>query len=77
VSGVVLIDVRGRQVNREFHRLCYDGQLWNTIDASEFYNRIPVAQLAQLIVSAGNFVRHLNLRFGSLSLSLSLSMATN
>jgi hypothetical protein len=53
-------------VSQEFYRLCYDGQLWKTLDASEFYNRIPVDQLAKLIVSSGNFVRHLNLRSGVL-----------
>ncbi|KAF8543928.1 hypothetical protein BDD12DRAFT_818365 [Trichophaea hybrida] len=54
--------VKCSSVSKEFQRLCYDGQLWKTLDASEFYNRIPVEQLSQLIVSAGSFVRHLNLR---------------
>ncbi|KAA8912768.1 hypothetical protein FN846DRAFT_897474 [Sphaerosporella brunnea] len=54
--------VQMSSVSKEFHRLCYDGQLWKTLDASEFYNRIPVGQLARLIVASGNFVRHLNLR---------------
>ncbi|KAI5804437.1 hypothetical protein EDC01DRAFT_420136 [Geopyxis carbonaria] len=54
--------VKCSSVSKEWNKLCFDGQLWQTLDASQFYNRIPVDQLAQLIVSAGPFVRHLNLR---------------
>lgn len=50
------------QVCKEWHRKCFDGQLWQTLDASEFYNRIPVGQLAQLICKTGPFVKRLNLR---------------
>jgi F-box/leucine-rich repeat protein 2/20 len=53
------------QVSKEFHQLCFDGQLWQVLDASEFYNRISVDQLSQLIVATGSFVKHLNLRCGN------------
>ncbi|TGZ79102.1 RNI-like protein [Ascodesmis nigricans] len=54
--------VRASVVCKEWHRKCFDGQLWQTLDASEFYNRIPVGQLAQLICKTGPFVKRLNLR---------------
>lgn len=54
--------VRCCSVSHEFYQLCFEGQLWKTIDATNFYNRIPVDQLAPLIVTAGPYVRHLNLR---------------
>lgn len=49
-------------VSRAFHRVCYDGQLWTCFDASEFYRDIPAESLAKIIVSAGPFVKNLNLR---------------
>lgn len=51
-----------RKVSKEWQQLCFDGQLWAELDASKYHDRIPVEQLAQLIVSAGPFVRNLNLR---------------
>ncbi|KAF8470550.1 hypothetical protein BDZ91DRAFT_541490 [Kalaharituber pfeilii] len=50
------------QVCKRWHVLCYDGQLWTTFDASEFYKDIPVEKLAGIIIKAGPFIRHLNLR---------------
>lgn len=49
-------------VSKSFHRLCFDGQLWTRFDASEFYTDIPAESLAKIIVSAGPFVKDLNLR---------------
>lgn len=49
-------------VSKEFHELCYDGQLWQSFDASEFYTRIPAESLAKIIVAAGPFIKDLNLR---------------
>ncbi|CAK7268788.1 hypothetical protein SEPCBS119000_003241 [Sporothrix epigloea] len=54
--------IRVSRVNRKFHRLCFDGQLWTTFDASEFYQDIPVEALAKIMISAGPFVKDLNLR---------------
>jgi len=50
------------RVSKEFYDMCYDGQLWTRCDASEFYQQIPAEALAQIIVSAGSFIRDLNLR---------------
>ncbi|ROW12702.1 hypothetical protein VMCG_00450 [Cytospora schulzeri] len=49
-------------VCKEFHELCFDGQLWTSFDASEFYRDIPAESLAQIIVAAGPFIKDLNLR---------------
>ncbi|KAH6624970.1 hypothetical protein B0J18DRAFT_366513 [Chaetomium sp. MPI-SDFR-AT-0129] len=54
--------VRVSRVSREFHSLCFDGQLWTSLDASEFYQKIPAESLAKIVVSAGPFMRDLNLR---------------
>ncbi|KAF2970255.1 hypothetical protein GQX73_g3254 [Xylaria multiplex] len=54
--------VRVSRVSREFHKFCFDGQLWTSFDASEFYSQIPAESLANIIASAGPFIKDLNLR---------------
>jgi len=54
--------VQASRVSHEFHALCFDGQLWSILDASEFYRDIPAESLAKIVVAAGPFVRDLNLR---------------
>ncbi|KAI0408722.1 F-box domain-containing protein [Xylaria palmicola] len=54
--------VRASRVSREFHKFCFDGQLWTSFDASEFYSQIPAESLANIIASAGPFIKDLNLR---------------
>ncbi|POS84691.1 hypothetical protein EPUL_004501 [Erysiphe pulchra] len=54
--------VRVSIVCRRFHNLCYDGQLWTYFDASKFYKEISAVSLAKILVSAGPFVKTLNLR---------------
>jgi F-box/leucine-rich repeat protein 2/20 len=54
--------VRVSRVSKEFHKICFDGQLWTSLDASEFYREIPAESLAKIIESAGPFVKNLNLR---------------
>ncbi|KAL2140558.1 hypothetical protein VTI28DRAFT_3613 [Corynascus sepedonium] len=54
--------VRISRVCHEFHQMCFDGQLWKSLDASDFYREIPAESLANIIVSAGPFVKDLNLR---------------
>ncbi|KAI1359560.1 hypothetical protein F5Y08DRAFT_72712 [Xylaria arbuscula] len=54
--------VRVSRVNKEFHKFCFDGQLWTSFDTSEFYSQIPAASLANIIASAGPFIKDLNLR---------------
>ncbi|KAI2630752.1 RNI-like protein [Hypoxylon sp. NC1633] len=50
------------RVSKEFHKFCFDGQLWTHFDATEFYMEIPAEALAKIIVSAGPFVKDLNIR---------------
>ena len=54
--------VRVSRTNRDFHRACFDGQLWTSFDASDFYRKIPVQSLERILHKAGPFVKHLNLR---------------
>jgi len=54
--------VRASRVSKDFHDMCFDGQLWTCFDASEFYKEIPSDSLSKIIVAAGPFVKDLNLR---------------
>jgi len=54
--------VRISRTCRTFHGLCFDGQLWRRLDASEFYSEIPAESLTNIIASAGPFIRDLNVR---------------
>ena len=50
------------RVSKTFYKFCFDGQLWTSFDASEFYRDIPAESLARIIVAAGPFIKDLNLR---------------
>lgn len=54
--------VRVSRVSRSFYKFCFDGQLWTSLDASDFYQKIPAESLARIIVAAGPFIKDLNLR---------------
>lgn len=54
--------VQASRVSRGFYAACLDGQLWTSLDASQFYRDIPAESLARIIVAAGPFVKDLNLR---------------
>jgi len=54
--------VKCSAVSKAFHDYCFDGQLWRTLDVSEYYQDIPADALVKIISSAGPFVRDLNLR---------------
>lgn len=54
--------VRASRVSKTFYQICFDGQLWAFLDASEFYQDIPAESLARIISHAGPFVKNLNLR---------------
>ncbi|KZF22203.1 RNI-like protein [Xylona heveae TC161] len=49
-------------VSKAWHKMCFDGQLWPSLDTTEFYRDIPGESLAKIITAAGPFVRDLNLR---------------
>jgi F-box/leucine-rich repeat protein 2/20 len=54
--------VRCSAVSSTWHKMCFDGQLWQNLDAVEFYTRIPAQQLSRIIRNAGPFVKTLGLR---------------
>ncbi|EPQ63732.1 Bgt-4500 [Blumeria graminis f. sp. tritici] len=54
--------IRASAVSKPFRKLCYDGQLWKSFDASEFYKDISAESLTRILVAAGPFVKDLNLR---------------
>jgi F-box/leucine-rich repeat protein 2/20 len=54
--------VQASRVSKSFYNFCFDGQLWTSLDASEFYQEIPAESLARIIVAAGPFIKDLNLR---------------
>ncbi|KAK9238370.1 hypothetical protein V1525DRAFT_401384 [Lipomyces kononenkoae] len=67
-------------VSRSWYDICYDGSLWHTIDATQYYTRLSSAQLTRLITRSGMYVKDLNLRgciyldiFESLGIAKSLS----
>lgn len=54
--------IRCSAVSRAWHEMCFDGQLWASLDATEFYREIPAETLVKVMKSAGPFMRDLNLR---------------
>jgi F-box/leucine-rich repeat protein 2/20 len=54
--------VRSSRVSKDWHHMCYDGQLWSILDTTKFYQDIPADALVTIITKAGPFVRDLNLR---------------
>lgn len=54
--------VRFSRVSKSWYDMCFDGQLWATLDTASFYSEIPADALAKIITRAGSFARDLNLR---------------
>lgn len=54
--------IRSSSVSKQWHKMCFDGQLWSNLDTAEFYQDIPANALINIITAAGPFVRDLNLR---------------
>ena len=54
--------IRCSRVSREWHKMCFDGQLWTVLDATKFYRNISSASLVKLISAGGPFLKALNLR---------------
>lgn len=54
--------VRCSAVSKSWQKMCFDGQLWINLDATEFYQEIPSESLVRIMTAAGPFVRDLNLR---------------
>jgi len=54
--------VRSSRVSRDWHRVCYDGQLWGKFDVAGFAQPIPADAISTIITRAGLFLCDLNLR---------------
>lgn len=54
--------VQASRVCKSFYKFCFDGQLWTSLDATEFYQHIPAESLTRIITAAGPFIKDLNLR---------------
>lgn len=54
--------VRCSRVSKAWYEMCFDGQLWATLDTASFYSQIPADALTKIIKRAGPFARDLNLR---------------
>ena len=54
--------VRCSVLSKAWHKMCFDGQLWMSLDTQEYYQNIPAASLTKIITKAGPFVKDLNLR---------------
>jgi F-box/leucine-rich repeat protein 2/20 len=54
--------VRCSRVSKSWNSMCFDGQLWASLDTSVYYRDIPSEALVKIITSAGPFLRDLNLR---------------
>lgn len=54
--------IRCSSISKTWQKMCFDGQLWQNMDTSDYYRDIPADALVKIIASAGPFVRDLNLR---------------
>lgn len=54
--------VRSSVVSKAWQQMCFDGQLWMSLDTQDFYRDIPAASLTKIMTKAGPFVKDLNLR---------------
>lgn len=54
--------VKASLVSREWHKMCFDGQLWRSVVADEYYRDITANSLIAILKRAGPFIRDLNLR---------------
>lgn len=50
------------RVSRSWYSMCFDGQLWDNVDTSDYYMLIPREELVKIVMAAGPFLRTLNLR---------------
>ncbi|KAL2833207.1 hypothetical protein BJY01DRAFT_93911 [Aspergillus pseudoustus] len=54
--------IRCSAVCKWWNEMCYDGQLWSSIDTTNYYRDIPSDALMKIIMSGGPFIKDLNLR---------------
>lgn len=49
-------------VSKQWHDMCFDGQLWTSLDCQSYYTQITSEALIKIMLKAGGFVKDLNLR---------------
>ena len=49
-------------VSKQWHEMCFDGQLWTSLDCQSYYTQITSEALIKIMLKAGGFVKDLNLR---------------
>ncbi|KIW25157.1 uncharacterized protein PV07_10819 [Cladophialophora immunda] len=54
--------IRISAVSKEWHDMCFDGQLWTSLDCQTYYQQITSEALIKIMLKAGAFVKNLNLR---------------
>lgn len=54
--------IRLSAVSRQWHEMCFDGQLWTSLDCQSYYQQITSDALIKIMLRAGAFVKNLNLR---------------
>ncbi|KIW74028.1 hypothetical protein PV04_02096 [Phialophora macrospora] len=54
--------IRASSVSKDFHDMCFDGQLWTSLDCQTYYQQITSEALIKIMLKAGAFVKNLNLR---------------
>lgn len=54
--------IRLSSVSKQWHELCFDGQLWTSLDCQTYYQQITSDALVKILLQAGAFVKNLNLR---------------
>ncbi|EXJ73156.1 uncharacterized protein A1O5_04306 [Cladophialophora psammophila CBS 110553] len=54
--------IRFSAVSKEWHDMCFDGQLWTSLDCQTYYQQITSEALIKIMLRAGAFVKNLNLR---------------
>ena len=54
--------IRLSSVSKQWHDMCFDGQLWTSLDCQSYYQQITSDALIKIMLRAGAFVKNLNLR---------------
>jgi F-box and leucine-rich repeat protein 2/20 len=54
--------IRMSAVSKQWHDMCFDGQLWTSLDCQSYYTQITSEALIKIMLKAGAFVKDLNLR---------------
>ncbi|KIV81211.1 hypothetical protein PV11_08641 [Exophiala sideris] len=54
--------IRLSSVSKDWHNMCFDGQLWTSLDCQTYYQQITSEALVKIMLKAGAFVKNLNLR---------------